>query len=104
MSKYCLVQINAPSREEADRIIEKMLQKHLIAGANITETPSKYWWKGKIESHKYFSILAYSLSRLKERIISETHKVHSDETPAIVFWPIDANKDFLEWIDENCLK
>lgn len=102
MSKYCLVQINAPKRREAERIIDVLLKKHLIAGANIIETPSMYWWKGKIESHKYFSILAYSISRNKERIIIEIRKIHSDQTPAIVFWPIDANQDFLEWIEENC--
>jgi len=102
--KHCLLQINAPSRKEAERIIDKLLEKHLIAGANIIETPSRYWWKGKIESHKYYSILAYSLSQNKEKIITETRQIHSDETPAIVFWGIDANNDFLEWIQENCRK
>ena len=102
MNKYCLVQINAPEREEAEKIIDELLKKHLIAGANIIETPSRYWWKGEIETHKYFSILAYSLFRLKKAIISETRKLHSDECPGIVFWAIDANKDFLEWIEENC--
>ena len=102
MNKYCLVQINTPKRREANKIIDLLLKKHLIAGANIIETPSKYWWKGKIEKHQYFSILAYSLSRNKERITIETRKIHSDECPAIVFWPIDTNRDFLEWIEENC--
>ena len=101
MKEYCLVQINSPSFEEAKKISEILLEKHLIAGANtILKTPAMYWWKGKIEEQEYCSIMAYSKKDLKNEIIAETRKIHSDECPAIVFIKIDANEDFIKWIEE----
>ena len=99
--KFCQVLINCPSKEEAEKIQNMLLEKRLIAGGLITHGPSAYHWKGRIEEHEYFTITAFSLFKKKEKIISDVRKMHSDETPAIVFVEIDANEDFLKWIKDE---
>lgn len=98
MNEYCQIIINAPSKIEAKKIADELLRTKLVAGTSIYEAPSKYWWNGKIEVHKYFNISAFSLMSNKEKIISLTTKIHSDECPCLVFIPIDGNSAFLDWI------
>jgi len=47
--KFCQTLINCPKREEANKILDALLEKRLVAGGLITHGPSKYHWKGKIE-------------------------------------------------------
>jgi len=101
MSKFCQVLINCPSRKESDKILDTLLKKRLIAGGLVTHGPSKYHWKGKIEEKEYFTISAFTLLENKQKIISEARKLHTDETPVIVFLEIDGNEDFLKWIEDE---
>jgi periplasmic divalent cation tolerance protein len=101
MSKFCQVLINCPSREESEKVLDMLLERRLVAGGLITHGPSKYHWKGKIEEQEYFTISAFSLLENKQKIISEVRKLHSDETPVIVFIEIDGNEDFLKWIEDE---
>lgn len=101
MNKFCQVLINCPAKEESDEVLDILLEKRLVAGGLITHGPSRYHWKGKIEEQEYFTISTFSLSKNKQKIISEVRKIHSDETPVIVFIEIDGNEDFLKWIESE---
>jgi periplasmic divalent cation tolerance protein len=87
--------------EEAEKIMDTLLEMRLIAGGLITHGPSHYHWKGKIDKHEYYIISAFTLLENKDRIIEETRKMHSDKTPAIVFVEIEGNDDFLKWIEDE---
>ncbi len=99
MNKFCQILINCPSKEESNKILDILLEKRLVAGGLITHGPSRYHWEGKIEEKEYYSISTFSLFANKEKIIRETRKIHSDETPVIVFLDIEGNEDFLKWIE-----
>jgi periplasmic divalent cation tolerance protein len=101
MTKFCQILINCPSENEANKVLDMLLKKRLVAGGLITHGPSKYHWKGKIEEQEYYSISAFSLFKNKKKIITEAKKLHSDETPVIVFLDIDGNEDFLKWIENE---
>jgi uncharacterized protein involved in tolerance to divalent cations len=101
--KFCQILINCPKIEEANKILDVLLEKRLVAGGLITHGPSRYHWKGKIEEQEYYIISTFSLFRNKQKIISEVRKLNSDETPAIVFLNIDGNDDFLKWIDDETI-
>lgn len=101
MGEFCQVLINCPAKEEADKILDMLLEKRLVAGGLITHGPSRYHWKGNIEKGEYFKISAFSLFKNKQKIVSEAKKLHSDETPVMVFIEIDGNEDFLKWIEDE---
>jgi periplasmic divalent cation tolerance protein len=93
--------ISATSKEEADRISDKLTQKELVAGTLITDGDSRYHWKGDIVEETYYNISCYTLDPKKETIIEHVEDLHSDDVPIIEFTEIDGNQDFLDWIEEN---
>ena len=102
MSNYCMVLINSTSKKEADKIIVSLLKKRLVAGANIYDSPAKFWWKGKIEEYPYLSITAYTKKIKINQVVEEIKKLHKDEVPGITFHDvIDGNLDFLDWIKKE---
>lgn len=97
---FCKVIISAPSKEEANSLADVLLRKKLVAGTLILKGPSRYWWKNKIVEKEYYNVQAFSQLKLKDKIIQEVKKIHSDACPIIAFLPLDGNKEFLEWIKD----
>ena len=99
--EFCQILISATSKNEADKIMDNLLEKKLIAGGLIIKGPSRYFWNGKIEEKEYFNISAFSLMKNKSKIVSVVENIHSDKTPIIAFIKIDGNEKFLEWIKKE---
>lgn len=93
--------ISAPNKEQADKILDALLKKHLVAGGLITNGPSRYWWRGEIEEAIYFNISTFSKKSYKQDIINVVKGISSDEAPMIWFVNIDGNTEFLEWIESG---
>ena len=65
MDKYIVVSTLTSNKEIADRIVDVLLKKRLIAGSQISKVESKYWWNNSIEiSDEYDS--AYLMAKEKE--------------------------------------
>lgn len=99
-SRYLQVLISAESKVQADKILDSLLNKKLVAGGLILKGPSKFWWKGKIVAKEYYNISTFTVDRHKETIISAVKKVSTEEVPIITFTQFEGNKEFLQWIDE----
>lgn len=93
--------ISATSKEEAEKICDKLLEKNLLAGTLILDGDSRYHWKGEIVNENYYNIHAYTTEKHKQEIIDEVREIHSDETPIIEYTEIDGNQDFLDWIGSS---
>jgi periplasmic divalent cation tolerance protein len=48
MSKPVFIYITNPSKKEAKRLAKHLIEKRLIACANIFPIESLYWWKNKL--------------------------------------------------------
>ncbi len=101
MSKYYQVNISAENKEQADSIINVLLEKKLITGGQIVNAPARFLWKSKISDMDYFTITSFTLDKHKEAIISEVKKVSIEEVPMISFISIDGNQELLKWIEET---
>ncbi len=85
--------------EEAKRIANALLEKRLIACANIVpEMHSFYWWKGKREEAKEALLIVKTQKRHVKEIFAETKKLHSYELPSIEFFSAKASKGIEDWI------
>lgn len=93
--------ISAPSKEEAEALLDHLLTKRIVAGGLITHGPSRYWWEGKIEEKEYYNISIFIPERNKEILIQAVREVSSDETPIVALFPMEGNQDFLDWVDET---
>ena len=102
MSKYLDVYITTKDEKEARKIADILLEKRLIACANIIpKIESIYWWEGKLEQHGESLLIAKTKATLAEKIIKEVKANHSYSIPSINFLPIlKGNKDYFKWIEE----
>ena len=92
--------ITTPTKSEANRIVNNLLENRLIACGNIIgPIKSHYWWKDKIEQSEEFLILAKSKQSLYNRLEKNILKLHSYEIPEILVLPIiQGSRSYLDWI------
>lgn len=96
---YSLVYVTTKDEEEARKIANHLLDRHLIACANIFPIKSLYWWKGKIVDDEEVALIMKTQTRNSKEIISQVKELHSYEVPCIEFLPFDdGNPEYLEWI------
>ena len=99
--KYLQVLISAASKEQADEILDSLLNKKLVAGGLILKGPAKFWWKGKIVASEYYNISSFTVDKHKETIIAAVKKVSIEEVPIITFTQFQGNKELIKWIEES---
>ena len=86
---------------EARSLSRLLLQKNLIACANIFPMESIYWWEGKIVSGKE-AVLILKTSRNKVvRTRAEIEKMHSYKVPCITEIHVKPNAKYARWWAEQ---
>ena len=95
--------ITAPNRKEAEQIAKKLLDKKLIACANVINNVNSYFvWKNKVQNSKEIIICGKTTSKNQTKIIKAVKSIHSYSVPCIIFFDIkNGNKDFLKWIEQS---
>ena len=97
--------IIAPNHNEAEKIAKKLLDKKLIACANVISNVNSYFvWKNKVQNSKEIIICGKTTSKNQKNIIHAVKKIHSYSVPCIIFFDIKSgNKDFLKWIKRSVI-
>lgn len=95
-----LLYITAPNREEAISLAHELLNKKLIACANIIDhVTSLYRWRGDIEQNNEVIIIAKTMPSHTEEIVKRVKELHSYECPAIVTVPVTGgSQQYFDWI------
>lgn len=98
-----LVFTAAGSEQEAQDIVQVLLNRHLIACANIMgPVESQFWWKGKIDKAKEYLVLMKSDEKLFEKLSETVKEVHSYEVPEILAVPIVKGwQPYLDWLNAS---
>lgn len=86
------------NQEEADKVVNLLLDKRLIACANFLSITSRYWWKGKIENQDEVVSLLKTKEENFEIVRGEILKIHPYETPCILKMHAEVNESYGEWI------
>ena len=101
MASLSVVYITFDSKKEAKDTAHYLLEKDLIACANIYEIDSLYKWEGKIVDEGEFVLWAKTRSDQIERIKKEVEERHSYDVPCVVHFPFDANAAYARWVDDS---
>lgn len=97
-----LCYMTAKTKEEACKITDFLLERRLIAGANLFPLESRYRWKGEIRRESEYAVFMQSTDACFAEIENAVKQLHSYEIPCILALNIDkANTDFLSWIHFN---
>ncbi len=101
--KHIVVFVTVSSPDEAKRICDVLLEKRVVACANVLrDVQSFYWWKGKLDQSKELLLLMKSRRELLDEIVRLVKENHSYEVPEIVAVPmVGGSADYLRWIEES---
>lgn len=90
--------------QEAQRIVDRLLEERLIAAAEFIEVKSKYPWKGRQQDDKEIRLVMESAEHLFGAVETEVRRLHSYEVFVLQSMSItQISKDAQKWL-ENELK
>ncbi len=102
MEKYIVVTTLCDKKEIANKIIDTLLEKKLVAGSQLSKVHSKYWWNNLLEECDEYKLEFRTKESLFTEIENEIKKIHDYETAEISYLEIKgASKEFFGWIDEE---
>jgi len=102
MAKFIFIYITNPTKAEARKIAKHLVEKKLIACANIySNINSIYPWKGKIAEGKETILIAKTTEKNYNKVKEEVEKIHSYTIPCIAKLPADFNDKYAEWLKSN---
>ena len=103
---YYEVKISAENQEQADKILNSLLEKKLVTGGQFITAPARFLWKGEItDIGRYVTITSYTTNIHKEAVIEDVRQTSAEEVPMMTFTlPDDINKELRDWIDKTLAK
>lgn len=103
MTPYVMVMVTAKDADQAERIVQQLLKKKLIACANMIKgVQSVFWWDKKIDQCEEVIVVMKSRHSEFQKIVECVRAEHSYEVPEVIALPIlDGNQAYLNWIDES---
>ncbi len=99
----CTGYITTKDKAEAIKIATALVEKHLVACANIIDgIGSIYRWEGKVEQSQETLLLVKTQSKQKKKILTVVKALHSYSCPCAVFYDIaDGSPEYLKWLLAN---
>ena len=90
------------SWQEAQTIVDRLLETRLIACAEFIEIKSKFWWKDEISEANEVKLIMKSYASLFDKIESEIAKLHSYETFVLQAVPVVALSHAAQiWLEQE---
>ncbi|HHS95192.1 MAG TPA: divalent-cation tolerance protein CutA [Phaeodactylibacter sp.] len=98
---FITIYVTNASESEAKNIAEHLLQKKMIACANLYPIQSVYWWKGYIQKDTEWVALLKTTSSNWEKVRDEIKRIHPYEVPCIMKTVVQANEAYEKWIEDE---
>jgi len=99
---FTSIYVTAKSDNEAKAIARALIEKKLIACANLFPITSLYYWDNELQDDAEIAIIMKTRSNLVDSVINELKKIHSYDVPCIVSWPIaNGNSEYLAWVEQE---
>lgn len=98
MNDIIFLYITNSTRNNAEKIATWLLEKRLVACANITPITSMYRWEGKIVSEGEVVLLLKTIPSLVQAVTDEVSSIHPYTVPCIVAIPAQANESYFSWV------
>ena len=102
-AKAILIYVTCADQEEAKIISSRLLERNLIACANIyREHLAVFQWQGEIKSETETSMILKTSENHFEDVRKQIRELHSYDCPAIVAFPVlRGDQDFIDFINSE---
>jgi periplasmic divalent cation tolerance protein len=99
-SECVWIYVTTKDETQAKDIAKGLLEKRLVACANITAgMKSLYWWDGKIAEDQEAVLVLKTIRTKFSEVEAAIKKIHSYDEPCIVAMPIiEGSKGYLSWL------
>ena len=103
MTDYIIVLTTFPSKEEAEKLSEKLLKARLVACANISsQMESIFRWNGQMEKENEVLVIMKTRKKLFKELSGWILTHHPYDVPEILALPVLMGSDeYLNWIKEE---
>ncbi|MCA1957000.1 MAG: divalent-cation tolerance protein CutA [Nitrospira sp.] len=98
-----VVLVTAPNQEEADRLVERVVESHLAACATtVAGAESTYWWEGKLVKEREVLLLLKTTADKFSSLQQAIQQIHPYKVPEIIALPIkNGLPQYLEWVRQE---
>jgi len=87
------------SRDDARRIAKALVERRLVACAQISEIESLYHWDGALQDDREFRLLLKTVDTQYDAVEQAIRALHPYELPAIYALPIDRiDALYAQWV------
>lgn len=103
MTSIRLIYVTAGSAEKAERLTRRLLDRHLIACANILPgMRSIYHWEDQLESADEAVLLLKTTAEKVADTIRAVEELHDYETPCALEINVESgSKGYIDWLTAN---
>lgn len=98
---FIVIYITNPSEKVANDIANHLIERKMVACANVFPIKSMYWWQGNIERDDEYVTILKTRPELWGKVKNEVENVHPYDTPCIMKWEVTANAAYENWIKES---
>jgi periplasmic divalent cation tolerance protein len=100
-SSFVELVLTCGSWQEAQKVADVLLEKHLVACVEFMEIKSKYWWKRQLEEANEIKLIMTSIENHFGAVEKELKKHHSYETFVLQAIPlVHVSEDAAKWLSE----
>ncbi|NJE11315.1 divalent-cation tolerance protein CutA [Thermococcus sp. MAR1] len=96
-----MVYTTFPDWESAKKVVKALLEKKLIACANLREHRAFYWWNGQVEEDTEVGALLKTTVEKWKELREAIREMHPYEVPLIARIEVDkVNSEYAEWLEK----
>jgi len=95
---FVMAYLTFPTAEDAERIVEALLEARIIACANLFPIDSRYRWRGAIERARETAAIVKTVPERWDELCAEVARLHEYEVPCIVRLEGAATAAFGAWV------
>ncbi len=101
--KIKIIEVTCADKEEAQQMADLLLEKNLIACANIIPgVGSLYQWDDKIENEREAILILKTKEDKTYEIVEIIKKEHSYDVPAVILFDAESlNDEYSDWINNE---
>jgi periplasmic divalent cation tolerance protein len=98
---FTIFYVTHENKQEANKIADHLLNKKLIACANLMPMEAAYWWNGNIDRAGEVVSILKTRNENREVVSKEIEAIHPYEVPCIIHFQVEANEAYEAWIAEE---
>ncbi|NDD54887.1 divalent-cation tolerance protein CutA [bacterium] len=102
MQKAVFLYVTFSSEAQALEIIEQLLERRLVACANLFPARSVYKWENMMQKAEETVALLKTLPERSTQVVHLIQKLHAYQVPCIAQANVEVTPSFGEWLSKEC--